>query len=248
MLVIGVATGLLLVAISGTGARAGELEMTSQKSPSSQGATGGVGDAGATPACDAIVRRAEVRHGIPRNLLRAMAIVESGRRIGDRRVAWAYTLNVDGTAFYLDTAKAAAALFRATAGDARSIDVGCMQINVTRWHPIAELDPAAENPAFSTVEEAIDPVVNVEYAAKFLRGLVVALGDWTNAVAVYHAGRAGSYERRRGYVCRVAVEHARLEGRDHAGLPLGCEPPIDQSVPPGPMARPGQFIPTEGLS
>ena len=188
---------------------------------------------GSIGACDDVIRRHEARHRIPRNLLRAVGIIESGRRIGDRTVAWAYTLNVDGQARYEDSAEAAGRLLRELVGTARSIDVGCMQINVTRWHPIRELDPGAPNPAFATVKDAFDPEKNVAYAARFLRSLFEREGDWTNAVARYHSG---PYERRRGYVCRVAVEHARLEGVATNGPPLGCEPPLDRTVSPGPAA------------
>lgn len=185
----------------------------------------------AVGACDRVIQRAERRYGIPRNLLRAMARVESGRRIGDQVVAWAYTLNVDGQAWYADTAEDAEALVREKAATATSIDVGCMQINV-RWHPIRELDPNAPDPAFATVADALDPERNVDYAARFLRDLYQREGDWTNAVARYHSG---SYERRRGYVCRVAIEQEKLEGFA-AAAPGGCEPPLDQTIKPGPVA------------
>lgn len=177
--------------------------------------------------CDDIARRAEERFGIPRSLLRAIARVESARRVGEVVVAWAYTLNIAGAAHYADSVEEAAGKVLDAVGSGQSVDVGCMQVNL-RWHKIAELEPDADAPAFRTVREALDPALNVAYGARFLRRLYEAEGDWTNAVARYHGA---SYERRRAYVCRVAVEHARLEGIELAGPPLGCEPPLDQRIP-----------------
>ena len=58
----------------------------------------------------------------------------------------------------------------------KSIDVGCMQVNLMH-HP----------DAFPNLDRAFDPPANAAYAAKFLRQLFVQSGDWTKAVALYHS-------------------------------------------------------------
>ena len=63
------------------------------------------------------------------------------------------------------------------------IDLGCMQINHHYHNPRRNF----ESPA-----HMLDPALNVEYAARFLRELRDREGDWTRAVARYHAGRANT--------------------------------------------------------
>ena len=48
----------------------------------------------------------------------------------------------------------------------------------------------------------LDPVTNVDYAARFLAQLKVREGTWTKAVARYHAGPDNDPAQKR-YVCRV---------------------------------------------
>jgi soluble lytic murein transglycosylase-like protein len=57
----------------------------------------------------------------------------------------------------------------------RSIDIGCMQVNLLH-HP----------QAFASLEAGFDPATNVAYAVRFLR-LPRAYRDWNQAVAMYHS-------------------------------------------------------------
>ena len=61
----------------------------------------------------------------------------------------------------------------------RSIDVGCMQINLM-YHPAA----------FSSLEQAFDPFSNARYAATFLRRLFEQSASWQAAAAAYHSQTA----------------------------------------------------------
>ena len=58
----------------------------------------------------------------------------------------------------------------------QSIDVGCMQVNLLQ-HPTA----------FATVDDAFDPVINANYAARFLVDLEHESGDWITAAGLYHS-------------------------------------------------------------
>ena len=134
----------------------------------------------------------ERRRAMPAGLLRAIALVESGR--GGRPHPW--TLNVRGRALYFPSrAAAAAALSRAP----ERTDVGMMQINL-RWHGARFASPA----------EALDPARNLEAAADFLAELKTEHGTWTAAVERYHSSRPG---RRRAYVCKVYATLAALHRR-----------------------------------
>ena len=59
---------------------------------------------------------------------------------------------------------------------ARSIDVGCMQVNLLH-----------HGDAFASLEEAFDPAANARYAAAFLQRLLAQTGSWPRAAAGYHS-------------------------------------------------------------
>jgi hypothetical protein len=129
--------------------------------------------------CEAAVARQEARRNIPRGLMHAIARVESGQWESRRRakVAWPWTINAAGNGRYLPTKNSAAAEIRRLQRQGiRSIDVGCMQVNLMH-HP----------KAFRTLEQALDPGHNAAYAAEFLVSLKRAHGSWKQAVQHYHS-------------------------------------------------------------
>ena len=66
---------------------------------------------------------------------------------------------------------------RLQAQGVKSIDVGCMQINLV-YHP----------DAFESIEDAFDPQKNAQYAAKFLKSLYENNDkDWIKAAMAYHS-------------------------------------------------------------
>ncbi len=137
---------------------------------------------------------------IPRGLLIAIAFVESGRTT-DRgnSVPWPWTINAGGTGQFFDTkAEAVAEAQRLLDAGQRSIDVGCMQINL-RYHPNA----------FRNLEEAFDPARNVAYGAQFLRSLHRLQGSWRKAVERYHSSDDGRREQYRDRVLARWSEDAR---------------------------------------
>ena len=87
----------------------------------------------------------------------------------------------------------------------RSIDVGCMQVNLMH-HPNA----------FASLDEAFDPPSNALYAARFLNTLYGASGSWLQATAAYHSETpaiGADYQRR-------VMARWQLPGRANiAGLP-----------------------------
>lgn len=131
--------------------------------------------------CEAAIARAEETGGLPAHLLDAIARVESGRpdRRTGRLVPWPWTINAEGTgAFFPTKAEAIAAVQRLQGRGVRSIDVGCLQINLM-FHPHA----------FASLDEAFEPTSNARYAAHFLDTLRTVTHDWLQAVADYHSQR-----------------------------------------------------------
>ncbi|MFW5834145.1 MAG: lytic transglycosylase domain-containing protein [Pseudomonadota bacterium] len=133
-------------------------------------------DAAASP-CDDAIRRVERETELPAGLLRAIGLVESGRTTDAGYAPWPWTVNSPEGGTYLDSRSAALARIEALQGRGhRNIDVGCMQINL-RFHP----------DAFATLEQALDPLANVRYAASFLQALKHETGTWQGAIGRYHS-------------------------------------------------------------
>jgi len=142
-------------------------------------------------ACRHAIAAAEPAAGLPPGLLLAIALVESGLpRPGTGALhPWPWSWNVEGApGFAADRAGAIAAVAALQAAGRRSIDIGCMQVNLA-WHPGAFTDLAA----------GFDPARNIAYAAAFLRELRARHGDWPTAIAHYHSAeeaRGAAYQRR----------------------------------------------------
>jgi hypothetical protein len=129
--------------------------------------------------CRAAIATVEREAGLPPRLLAAIGRVESGRR--DPATGglhpWPWTINAEGRgSFFPDKAAAIAAVRQLQAAGVRSIDVGCLQINL-RHHPNA----------FASLEEAFDPLANARYAARFLAELQASRGDWMVSASHYHS-------------------------------------------------------------
>ena len=119
----------------------------------------------------------------------------------------------------------------------RSIDVGCMQVNLMH-HP----------DAFASLDEAFDPVANARYAARFLSALFRQTGDWSLATANYHsanADRGEDYQRR--VFGRVMTPMAP-KGTPAPSSPYGAWPPPGSAyaaLPPVEFSF-GAFAPAPG--
>ena len=165
--------------------------------------------------CRTAIALAERAAAIPDRLMQAIGVMESGRKDAAGVAApWPWTINVEGVGQVFDTKQQAiAAVVAHRARGARSIDVGCMQVNLMHHAD-----------AFASLEDAFDPVANTRYAARFLQQLLAQTGSWPRAVAGYHSltpDIGGEYAR------KVLAIWARPE--------LGQAPPVAmaQASPPG---------------
>src|ERR1700722_18254966 len=125
--------------------------------------------------CRAAIETAERAHGIPSQLLAAIGRVESGRRdpLTGTWGPWPWTINAEGQGAWFETkAEAISAVQALQARGVRSIDIGCMQVNLMH-HPAA----------FASLDLAFEPGTNADYAAQFLLRLHDQTGDWTQATA-----------------------------------------------------------------
>lgn len=117
-----------------------------------------------------IIELEERRNGIPKGLLRSIAITESLMNpyiLGDSGKPLKFT-SIDSTLKALEE--------MIESGNS-NIDVGIMQINY-KWH----------HKEFTSLRDMVNPSNNIAYAAKFLRTLKDNHGSWQKAVRFYHSG------------------------------------------------------------
>ncbi len=184
--------------------------------------------------CTRQMPRYEREYGIPTHLLSAIASTESGRYHKGLKITvpWPWTINVEGKGYYFDSKQEAiAAVKRYRAKGARSIDVGCMQVNLLH-HP----------EAFASLEQAFDPAVNVAYAASFLRNLYEEEKSWKTAASHYHSktpSRGTAYAGNvynHWYTIVSRLRDARLQTGSESETKLAAAAPRPESPqPPAPV-------------
>jgi hypothetical protein len=145
----------------------------------------------AATLCEQAIAKAEAIGHTPPGMLAAIGQVESGRpdpQTGAMR-PWPWTIDADGVGqFFATKAQAIAAVAALQARGVRSIDVGCMQVNLMH-HP----------DAFASLDQAFNPVSNAIFAVRFLNALYRSTGSWPKAIAAYHSDAphmADDYQRR----------------------------------------------------
>ena len=157
--------------------------------------------AGGNLCLDAIAN-AEAGRAIPKNVLSAIAHVESGRRDEKTRgfAPWPWTINAEGKGYFFKSKREAiAAVKNLQKSGMRSIDVGCMQVNLHH-----------HKQAFASLDEAFDPKLNVAYAARYLRGLYNDSQSWSTAIGNYHSATPEFHYR---YREKVMASLKRLDGK-----------------------------------
>jgi hypothetical protein len=129
--------------------------------------------------CQQAIESAGRAHAVPPGLMAAIGRVESGRHdpVNGALHPWPWTVDAEGQGSFYDSKEQAIAAVRALqARGVRSIDVGCMQVNLQQ-HPAA----------FASLEQAFDPSANADYAGRFLTELHRQAGAWPAAAALYHS-------------------------------------------------------------
>jgi hypothetical protein len=148
----------------------------------------------------------ETKEQMPAHLLRSVSLVESGRWSSQTNSAhsWPWTVNIRGKGYYFkDKATAVAKVKETLAKGIRSIDVGCMQINLY-FHP----------EAFESIEQAFEPYHNIKYASEFLAHNYKKEGTWRSAVGRYHSA---NNKRNKPYTKKVfAILYRQIKQFDVA--------------------------------
>jgi hypothetical protein len=198
---------------------------------------GSIGVKAATPLpldpwrlCPQAITAAERTQAIPKHLLSAIALAESGRKhptLG-KRMPWPWTVMAEGQGRYLATKQAAIDEVRQLqARGISNIDVGCMQVNLYH-HP----------DAFFGLEQAFDPASNVAYAGRFLRSLFADSGAWDEAAGRYHSATPGLKDPYRDKVVQIWNREQRMDfagGGAFGSGPLTAG--VDNGLAAGPRVR-----------
>jgi hypothetical protein len=154
--------------------------------------------------CEAAAASTERAERLPERMMSAIAVVETGRTdaaSGTLR-PWPWTINADGQGFFFAGKQQAIEAVRALqARGVRSIDVGCMQVNLM-FHPNA----------FASLDQAFDPSANALFAAHFLTALRATHRDWPAAIAAYHSETPA---------LGAAYQQLVLAHWDHPGMTAG---------------------------
>lgn len=129
--------------------------------------------------CFKIIRDAEIKHGIPRDLLYSIAYVESRAR------PWAVYANGKGK-YFTSLNKAHKFIQDKQEEGTENLFVGCMQLCVK-----------SHGRKFQKIQDILDPEKNIYFAAKLLKQLYKKFGNWEDAVKYYNAStKKESYLRK----------------------------------------------------
>ena len=131
--------------------------------------------------CEYLAKDAEKKYGLPENILLSISRVESGYRKVDGVIrSWPWTLNAGGHSAYFQTKEdALRSLEDRIKKGVTNIDIGCMQLNF-RWH----------KEFFNNLSDMINPIKNIDYAARFLNKLHQRHRSWEKAVKYYHSSKS----------------------------------------------------------
>ena len=190
---------------------------------------------GDATVCRETIGHAERLKGIPAHLMQSVAIAESGRYDQAHKavLAWPWTINAEGEGKYFPTKQAAIAeVKRLQAAGVKSIDVGCMQINLVHHAK-----------AFASLEQAFDPGHNVAYGAEFLRDRYEATKSWNSAVAHYHSQNPERGEPYRDRVLAIWQKQQQGGNAAVASLYRGGPTPLPTTQPVAMAPQPVRWFP-----
>ena len=129
------------------------------------------------------------QYGIPADVLYAIALTESRHTLGPGIARpWPWTANVQGKPYYFRSRQEMSSFLNKLLRQGnRKFDVGLMQIS---WRHHGH--------RFDSLDQAIDPLTNLQAGAAYLRYLTRKQG-MEKAIGMYHTGEAGPVSRQQQY-------------------------------------------------
>lgn len=166
---------------------------------------GGASASAAADICEWAAQQAAREAGVPVDILGALTLTETGRRLDGVVRPWAWSANAEGEGTWFDDPTSAIAFAEDRVAQGRpNIDIGCFQLNY-RWH--------GQN--FASVAQMFDPLENARYAARFVGQLYTEMGDWRKAAGAFHSRTQVHAQR---YLARFDTLRDILNKRGFQGM------------------------------
>ncbi len=124
-----------------------------------------------------IYQRVGAENAVPSNILYGVCSQESAYTFKGVHHPWPWTLNISGKGFWYDQPQDAVSALQAEMNNNNCrVDIGLCQIH---WcaHSHVIKDPI----------KALNPYINIQYAASILREQFERSGDWYTAIGWYHS-------------------------------------------------------------
>jgi hypothetical protein len=164
----------------------------------------------AADVCEWASQQVAEEYGVPVDIMGALTLTETGRRLDGLLRPWAWSVNADGEGTWFDDPASAVAFVEDRVAQGRTnVDIGCFQLNY-RWH----------GANFSSIARMFDPLENARYAARFLRALHDETGDWRTAAGAFHSRTRVHAQK---YLARFDILRNMLRERGFQGLSGGPE-------------------------
>lgn len=155
--------------------------------------------------CEWAVQKVSQETGVPADILAALTLTETGRRVDGVVRPWAWSANAEGEGSWFDDPESAITFAQSRVDQGRpNVDIGCFQLNY-RWH--------GQN--FTSVRQMFDPLENARYAARFVSELYTEFGDWRVAAGAFHS-RTPQYANR--YLARFDTLRALHKDQGFMGM------------------------------
>lgn len=138
----------------------------------------------------------EKRYNLPKDSLYSISLQETKKKHSKFNIAivWPWTVNVEGVGYHFKTKTAAVNFTKGQIKQGKkSIDVGCMQVNL-KYHP----------DAFKSINQAFSPRSNIAYASKLLKEKYNKHKNWNKAIGSYHSESADRGKKYSDNVRKIA--------------------------------------------
>ena len=129
-----------------------------------------------TLSCNTYTEKYNRKYNLPNKLLTSISLVETGVKMGKKMGSWPWALNINSKSMYFADKNKTKKYLKETLKKNKNVDIGCMQINYY-YH----------GKKFKSVNDIINPKINVLYAGYFLLDLREQHGTWKEAIMRYHS-------------------------------------------------------------
>jgi len=168
--------------------------------------------------CSAAADFAARATGVPKQVLMAISLTETGRKRKGKFRSWPWTVNMEGKGSWFSDRPSALRFAKENYDrGARSFDIGCFQINF-KWH----------GGGFSSINQMFDPNANALYAANYLQALYLRKGNWKAAAGAYHSGTPELAAR---YSERFSKILARISTQTPKIISSNAKKRVDPNIP-----------------